>query len=692
MSLRTVKIFSFVSILCCAFLSNCSGSNSLSEPAPVERDNSNPVLTETAAPVSNDAEVIQVENLDRLTMVDRWGLGDIKSTALSPDEETLAVAVTSGVVLYDVKTMEVKQLIDLPILKKMEQDFSPPRVVAFSSDGSLLAVAYHDIMVWDLKKNEVYYWIKNRIADFSVNQMAFSPEDDVLLVKSGGASYAMCGDYGGNYALYDLSSHGAVLFNDYYCPGVDNRFTFTNDGNVVIAGLVDGESSGRYFKTAVIEVKTGKQLKELVFLDGKRPLSVSPDGSKIAIIPNYYPDITEKPIDDLKKTEITDMDSQEMLDQIKGIVLFLPDDNYLIINDDSWEIKTSDHQMVCSFDQIPQIELENRFEYSFYKNHLYFRKYWENRIEVWDTSSCRISKQISIPNEGYDSLKFSTDGKTMAVSDSNYLYVRDPISAENRFSISGDDALLPGWCYALSADGQTLVTIIENSSFTYTLSLWNTATGEKVKSIPTSLSSHYDVDVSADGSIVAIPNSEGAYLWDAESGAFLTSVPGWFWEVHFNPAGGNFALVEGEEIVFRNDHSGEIERSFNVGKEMFDIVFTHDWLSLAVVKDDEIDLWDIAGNKIGDLKGYPPIVPNAEYKTSATYYDVKFSPDNRLLAAIRYDSQTYRLLFWDTATGKIVRDVEFPYIIYRMEFTPDGKRLILLGDSLAYVMALDEGE
>ncbi len=72
-----------------------------------------------------------------------------------------------------------------------------------------------------------------------------------------------------------------------------------------------------------------------------------------------------------------------------------------------------------------------------------------------------------------------------------------------------------------------------------------------------------------------------------------------------------------------------------------------------------------------------------------------FSPDGRLLAAIVYDKsdpRSQRLRLWDTETGAALRDMEIPYPISDMAFSPDGKRLTMLSDGIIYVMGIKEGE
>jgi len=60
-----------------------------------------------------------------------------------------------------------------------------------------------------------------------------------------------------------------------------------------------------------------------------------------------------------------------------------------------------------------------------------------------------------------------------------------------------------------------------------------------------------------------------------------------------------------------------------------------------------------------------------------------------LLAVIRYDHENYSIRFWDTRTGDILRDIMVPFQIQMMEFSPDGKKLIVLGNGIIYVFGIN---
>lgn len=116
------------------------------------------------------------------------------------------------------------------------------------------------------------------------------------------------------------------------------------------------------------------------------------------------------------------------------------------------------------------------------------------------------------------------------------------------------------------------------------------------------------------------------------------------------------------------------------------MVFSNDWTYLAVVKE-KIELWDIDGRKLRELMEYPPLDPTT--KSSSIIYNLKFSPNNHILAGIRTDDENSIIRFWDTRTGAILREIKVPFYIYSMAFNPDDKRLAVTGYGIIYVFGIN---
>jgi Tol biopolymer transport system component len=294
---------------------------------------------------------------------------------------------------------------------------------------------------------------------------------------------------------------------------------------------------------------------------------------------------------------------------------------------------------------------------------------------------------------GRDSLEYSNDGNFLATSSLSDVHLFDGNNGKYKFSISGNYNSQPTQYFAFSEDSKTVVVVSDVKP--YTISFWGLASGKETASIPTGFEYIRYVSLSPDGKIVATIDYKGIHLWDVNNRSLLTTISGRFGNISWNPNSSNFALLDGNNIVFRNAESGDIEKKVSIPKERFDVVISKDWTYMAVVEtvtskdvtniNEKIELWDMNGNKLKDLMDYAPLIPPG---TSSAIYDFQFSPDDNLLVAVRYDYENYSIRFWDTATGQILRDVTVPFRVSEMDFSPDGKRLTLLGDGIIYVIGV----
>lgn len=107
MNYRAVKIISFVSILCAAFLSSCGGMNHIPQITSTKTPTGIPPQTSThAATAVSETDIIEPENINKLQISQKWGKGDVYGVALSPDGTEIAVSTVTGVYLYDYDTLE----------------------------------------------------------------------------------------------------------------------------------------------------------------------------------------------------------------------------------------------------------------------------------------------------------------------------------------------------------------------------------------------------------------------------------------------------------------------------------------------------------------------------------------------------------------------------------------------------------
>ena len=665
---RAVKIFSCVSILCATLLSSCGGVTPISQVNPTKTPTVfAPETVNPTATAKSETGIIEPENISQLQIINQWGKGNVYGVALSPDETEIAVSTVTGVYIYDYETLQEKQIIDLPIAASPNRRSLPNKAISFSSDGNLLAVGFDDIIIWNLAENKIDRRLSNRIADFDIIQIAYSLKGDTIAVVSMGG-YAPCDAWGGNFALYSAVS-GDLLYNDFFCPESSLfHFSFLNNGNVAFVG-VTSDSNGWGYKVTTINATTGV----LVEKSGYKGLidSISPDGSQIAT--REYP----------YNTKIIDANTQNTVDDIDGIVIFLPNNHRRLVQSESgWTITESDNKEICKFEGSPHLILDvYRSAFTTTGDKLYFWDSWYQNFEVWDLTQCKLIKQLFIPM-GSDSLEYSNDGNFLATSSSSEVRLFDGKNGEYKFSISGTYNTSPSQYYDFDKESKTIVTVSNVNP--YIISFWSLSSGKETASIPTDFEYIQYVSLSPDGKIVATIDFKGMHLWDVNDRSLLTTISGRFGNISWNPNSSNFALQEGNGIVFRNAKSGDIEKKISIPKERFGVAFSKSWTYMAIVEDEKVELWDMDGHKLKDFMQYIPIIPNK----SPRVYNLQFSPDCNLLVAVLYDYENYTIRFWDTQTGAILRDVMLPFRISEMAFSPDGKRFTLLGDGIIYIIGV----
>jgi Tol biopolymer transport system component len=122
---------------------------------------------------------ITTENVDQIVELARLGRGVIRHVALSPDGETLAIASTTGIWLFDADSLEFLDL--------LEGQAGPVQVVAWSPDGTKLASGNEDgIWIWQIATGvKLRAFDGNRI----LGGLAWSPDSSLL--ASGGRDRAV---------------------------------------------------------------------------------------------------------------------------------------------------------------------------------------------------------------------------------------------------------------------------------------------------------------------------------------------------------------------------------------------------------------------------------------------------------------------------------------------------------------------
>jgi len=137
------------------------------------------MLTSTLSTVAAQSErtVITPQTARQVTELIRLGRGTTEHVAVSPDGETIAVASTVGVWVYQASAL------DTPLEPPLLDTHNIAKALAFSPDGSLLAVTTED---------EVQFWDAASLERVAANELervseafAFSPDGSLLAFNLG---------------------------------------------------------------------------------------------------------------------------------------------------------------------------------------------------------------------------------------------------------------------------------------------------------------------------------------------------------------------------------------------------------------------------------------------------------------------------------------------------------------------------
>lgn len=274
------------------------------------------------------------------------------------------------------------------------------------------------------------------------------------------------------------------------------------------------------------------------------------------------------------------------------------------------------------------------------------------------------------------SIAFSPDGQMLASGSGNQIIkLWDSASGQLLKTLAGHGAGI--YSVAFSPDGRILASDGGD--------LWDVASGQLVRTLTEPNGWIGSVAFSRDGRTLAAKETykstplndrcciKTINLWDPESGQLLRTLPGHSNGVSslaFSPDGRTLASGSPDNaIAVWDPKSGQLLRTLNASngsslKSTYSVAFSPDGRTLAAGSDDKtIKLWDVSsGQLLRTLAGGGDII-----------YSVAFSPDGRTLAS-GSDDKTIKL--WDPVSGQLFRTLaDHGEVIYAVAFSPDGRTL-----------------
>ena len=524
--------------------------------------------------------------------------------------------------------------------------------IAYSPDGKTLAsgLSGGQIKIWDARSGELLRTLEEHTSH--VSSVAFAPDGKTL------ASNTI---WSNTVKLWDARSGALLRTLEGHTSGI-RSVAFAPDGKTLASGSSD--------KTIKLwDAHSGELLRTL---EGHtkyvRSVTFAPDGSTLA---SSSRDATVK---------LWDARSGELLRTLEGhtqgisSVAFAPDGKTLASSGGDNTIKLWDAH---SGELLRTLEGHTGWVISvtFAPDGQTLASGSEDKtIKLWDARSGALLRTLEGHTNYVYSVAFAPDGKTLASGSlDRTIKLWDARSGELLLSIDarGPNHKRKGhtdWVssVAFAPDGNTLA----SGSGDYTIKLWDTRSGETLRTLEGHANYVRSVAFAPDGNTLASGSEDKTIkLWDARSGALLRTLVRHSWVVRsvaFAPDGNTLASgSEDKTIKLWDARSGEILRTLEGHTSWVNsVAFAPDGKALASGSwDDTIKLWDArSGEALRTLEGHTDRV-----------YSVAFAPDGNTLASGSYD-KTIKL--WDARGGELLRTLEgHTDSVRSVAFAPDGSTL-----------------
>lgn len=581
----------------------------------------------------DDSKVISLENASQLTLLASLGHGQLLNYDYSGDGKYLVVATDHGVWLHNAEAP------DYPLVYPTPIPF-PSFIASINADASLIATRAFkpnkgfELILWDIATWSEYAVLP---VEYTESVFDFSPIDKTLLVTAG---------QGTNIVLWDVEtvSPKTIIEGEFRSALLE----FNSDGNLLVS-----RSGG--LDMTVWDIENERKLWSVVHDDTDRKEIHEHDGG--------YP-----------------------------YARFSPDGTQILSSSGSrfylWNSETGEplleHEAPDSFRGITEIVFSPDGRFIDYADgiSMYWRYDLENDLDQEVPPNYFLGMPFATPNVGYlgDLITFalSPDSKTMLVLSSNgSIHILDTKTGQYQTTIKVND-----YVYEISftPDGKYFLT--KGSS----IILWDAVTRQPIKrtgfDTPTDLYS--GSVISPDGTTVAYTYSTKQQGEQEELRFF--SLPGmmpldfaWPDDNRFTSRPISFTS-DGKYLLTHTNNASSIEPDivrlwdWQTGKIVMEyaentisVSMTPDSRYIVFEKDYRIELVEItSGQRWGiDMPNFWP--------------DTAFTPDMSILATIT----NHELRLYDMASHTLLEQftLPIPYSITDLAFSPDGSRLMLMGNN-----------
>ncbi|HLE50435.1 MAG TPA: helix-turn-helix domain-containing protein [Anaerolineales bacterium] len=455
---------------------------------------------------------------------------DVYQIVFSPDGSRVATISDDG-------TSKVwDALTGRELLKISARDGGIPQWVAFSPDGSRIAIAYLATSIegwaniWDVVTGQMLLTLPHQNA--YMRSVSFAP-DGTRIVTTGDDQTARIWDADNGKELITLYGHTDKVTNAAYNPDGTRIATVSWDRQVV-----------------VWDAATGQEL--FTLLGHSRDIwsvAFSPDGTRLVTA------------------------SKDRTARV-------------------WSVSPSREYQTLVNVPVISSPVEAKLAYSPDGNRLAVA-YSDPTTKVWDLANGKLLLSLAGHTDGVNFIAYNFDGTHIATAARDRTAkVWNAVSGEELLTLSGHDDSVLG--VAFSPDDSRLAT----ASLDSTAKIWDAGTGKTLLTLyaPDRLT---DVAFSPDGSRIATSGFDGtAIVWDAVTGKRLFPLighPDTVRQIVFSPNGARLATASfdgsaklwdaasGKELLTFSGHSGSV----------FGVAFSPDGKTIATASGDKTaKLWD----------------------------------------------------------------------------------------------------
>jgi len=514
---------------------------------------------------------------------------------------------------------------------------------AMSPDGRLIASGGmdHNVKLWDLSEARELRILSRHLNN--VTSISFSPDGRIVASAS----------FDGTIKLVETETGKSLRTLTSFSSAV-SALAFSPDGQFLSAGGLEGTLK-------LWDVNTGRELRTFVgHKTWVTAVGFSPDGQMIA---SAGGDATIK---------IWEARSGRVLRTLTGhtsiltCVAFTPDGKSVVSGGMNSELKLWDinagqvvRDFVGHYFQINSIAISRDGRLLISAGGSRTINDTDSGLRVWDLSTGVQLRHLANKDRPFQSVSFSRDGSLlMAGGGKAAIHLWDVSTWKPKPNAFGSHlAEVTGT--AFSADGALIASRSEDG-----LRLWNTAIGNKVRTLSRASSSG-SMAMSADGRLVAAEDNEGVSILDTSTERVLHTFKVFLPKTSYSFPDTGKKIAGLQSIAFSKDGS-----LLALGSDRRKPVL------LDITSGQEPDYW-----KDSTLNAAQ--TPNVGHKFDC--YAVAFSPDGRFIASAAREveeniaDRTLTIVenavsMWEIRTG-VARSIRLFETVTALSFSPDGRWL-----------------